>query len=72
MRSKLEQKQDEFDLMEREYKKVQEKHRETLNNEYNLQTAKEHLEASMRVMQEDIQRLNGEYEENVYIWKKER
>ncbi len=40
--------------MEREYKKLQDKHRETLNNEYALQTAKEHLEASMRLMQEDV------------------
>ena len=58
--------------MEREYKKLQEKHRETLNSEYNLQTAKEHLEASMRVMQEDIQRLSGEYEESLFRWKRER
>lgn len=54
VKNRLEQKQDEFELMEREYKKLQEKHRETLNSEYNLQTAKEHLEASMRVMQEDV------------------
>ena len=52
--SRLEQKSDEYELMEREYKKLQEKHRETLNNEYALQTAKEHLEASMRLMQEDV------------------
>ncbi len=50
LRSQLEQKHDEFELMDREYKKLQEKHRETLNNEYSLQTAKEHLEASMRLM----------------------
>jgi hypothetical protein len=49
--------------MEREYKKLQDKHRETLNNEYALQTAKEHLEASIRMMQEDVQRFNQDYEE---------
>ena len=54
LHSRLEQKSDEYELMEREYKKLQEKHRETLNNEYALQTAKEHLEASMRMMQEDV------------------
>ena len=54
LHSRLEQKSDEYELMEREYKKLQEKHRETLNNEYALQTAKEHLEASMRLMQEDV------------------
>jgi phage shock protein A len=36
VRSRLEQKVDEFELLEREYKKLQEKHRDTLNNEYNL------------------------------------
>jgi hypothetical protein len=54
LHSRLEQKSDEYELMEREYKKLQEKHRETLNNEYALQTAKEHLEASIRMMQEDV------------------
>ena len=54
LHSRLEHKSDEYELMEREYKKLQEKHRETLNNEYALQTAKEHLEASMRMMQEDV------------------
>jgi uncharacterized coiled-coil DUF342 family protein len=58
--------------MEREYKKLQDKHRDTLNNEYNLQTTKEHLEASMRVMQEDIQRMHAEFEQNVFKWKRER
>lgn len=72
MRSRLESKQDEFELLEREYKKIQDKHRDTLNNEYNLQTAKDHLEASMRVMQEDIQRISQEYEENIFRWKRER
>lgn len=72
VRGKLEQKVDEFELIEREYKKLQDKHRDTLNNEYNLQTTKEHLEASMRVMQEDIQRMNQEFEQNVFKWKRER
>lgn len=72
MRGRLESKSDEFDLIEREYKKLQEKHRDTLNNEYNLQTAKEHLEASMRLMQEQQQRINSEYEESLYRFKGER
>jgi len=36
LRGRFDSKQDEFELMEREYKKLQEKHRETLNSEYNL------------------------------------
>jgi len=72
LKAKLEAKQDEFELLEREYKKLQDKHRDTLNTEYALQTAKEHLEASMRVMQEDMQRLGAEYDEAVYTLKKEQ
>ncbi len=49
LRKILEAKTDEFDMIEREYKKLQEKHREVMNSEYNLQTAKDHLEMSVRV-----------------------
>jgi hypothetical protein len=51
VRNRLEAKCDEFEMLEKEYKKLQDKHRETMNNEYALQTAKEHLEASMLLMQ---------------------
>jgi chromosome segregation ATPase len=34
--ARLESKQDEFELLEREYKKLQDKHRDTLNSEYAL------------------------------------
>jgi hypothetical protein len=50
LRGRLEAKTDEFEMLEKEYKKLQDKHRETMNNEYALQTAKEHLEASMLMM----------------------
>ena len=54
LRGRLEAKNDEFEMLEKEYKKLQDKHRETMNSEYALQTAKEHLEASMLMMQQDI------------------
>jgi hypothetical protein len=59
-------------MVEREYKKLQEKHRETLNSEYNLRTAKEHLETSIRVLQEDFQKMNHELEESLIRAKSER
>lgn len=59
-------------MLEKEYKKLQDKHRETMNNEYALQTAKEHLEASMLMMQQDIQRVQGDYEEKVMRFNRER
>ena len=49
MKRKFESKVDEYDLLEREYHKLQEKHRDIINNEFNLQTAKDHLEASLKV-----------------------
>ena len=55
LRGRLEAKVDEFEMLEKEYKKLQDKHRETMNSEYALQTAKEHLEASMLMMQQDVQ-----------------
>ena len=57
LRGRLEAKIDEFEMLEKEYKKLQDKHRETMNSEYGLQTAKEHLEASMLMMQQDVQRI---------------
>ncbi|CDW73834.1 UNKNOWN [Stylonychia lemnae] len=72
MRKTFDQKNDEFDMIEREYKKLQERHRETMNNEFNLQTAKDHLEMSVRVSQEELQKVNQEFEESVYRWKQER
>ena len=57
LRGWLEAKVDEFEMLEKEYKKLQDKHRETMNSEYALQTAKEHLEASMLMMQQDVQRI---------------
>ena len=69
---RLEAKGDEFELVDREYKKLQERHREASNAQYNLQTAKEHLEQSVRVLQEDLQKVASEYEENAYRWKRER
>jgi len=57
LRGRLEAKVDEFEMLEKEYKKLQDKHRETMNSEYALQTAKEHLEASMLMIQQDVQRI---------------
>lgn len=49
LKTKYEAKVDENDLTEREYHKLQEKHREVANNEYKLQITREHLEESLRV-----------------------
>ena len=72
VKKNLQTKVDEFDLIEREFHKMQEKHRDVLNSEYNLQTAKEHMEASLRIAQEEVKKLNQQYEDDIGGWKKER
>ena len=71
-RQTLDRKGDECALVEREYKKLQDKHRDTLASEYSLSTAKEHLETSMRVLQDDYQRVCSEYEQQTFLYKRER
>lgn len=44
---------DECEVNDREYHKLQEKHRDLLNSEYNLATVKDHLEASLRMVSEE-------------------
>ena len=69
---KLECRNDEFDMMEREHHKLQEKHREVLQSEYNLATAKEHLEASLRVAQDEVNKFNDQWQDDVQGLKEER
>ena len=67
-----EKKKEEHELVERELRKLQERYREALQTEYQLNTAKEHLEASLRVAQEELQKYNDFTEGQASQWKKER
>lgn len=49
MRCQLERKNEDCDVFEREFRKLQDKHREALANEYKLATDRDHLEASLKV-----------------------
>lgn len=42
---------DEYDMIDKEYKRLQDKHRELLNNEAELVRVKEHLEESVKMLQ---------------------
>ena len=53
-----EKKNEEHEIIEKELRKLQEKYRESLQTEYSLNTAKDHLEASLRLAQEEVQRFN--------------
>jgi len=49
MRTNVDGKKDDTDAIDRELKKLQEKHRETIAQVHSLQTAREHLEVSVRL-----------------------
>jgi predicted nuclease with TOPRIM domain len=49
LRKRADGRSSDSDTIERELRKLQEKHRETMAMLYQLQTAKDHLEASIRV-----------------------
>ena len=59
-------------MLERELKKLQEKHRETIALVHNLQTARDHLEATLRVTHEEMNRLSAEHDEKANLWRKEQ
>ena len=63
MRTNVDGKKDDTDAIDRELKKLQEKHRETIAQVHSLQTAREHLEVSVRLAQDELLRLNMEKEE---------
>ena len=39
---------------------------------HNLQTARDHLEATVRVTQEEMNRLTAEHDEKTNLWRKEQ
>ena len=72
LRRRADGKHDDQDQVERELKKLQEKHRETIALVHNLQTARDHLEATVRVTHDEMNRLTSEHEEKANLWRKEQ
>ncbi len=72
MRRRIESKHDDSDHYSRELAKLQDKHREVLAQLHTLQTAREHLEASLRLRDEQMQRIQQEKEEQAILFRKER
>ena len=48
-RKKLILKSDQFEMLEKEYAKLQDKYREVQNHEFNLSTNKEQAEATLKI-----------------------
>ena len=53
-----EKKHEEHEIVEKELRKLQDKYREAMQNEYSLSVAKDHLEQSLKVAQEEVGRFN--------------
>jgi hypothetical protein len=47
-------KTDQFEVLEKEYSKLQEKFRDSQNQEFNLSTQKEHQDATMKIQEDQI------------------
>lgn len=52
LKKKLNLKQDQNELLEKEYAKLQDKYREVQNHEFNLNTAKEQQDATLKIQEE--------------------
>jgi len=58
--------------MERELKKVQEKYRETMGQLQMQTQTREHLEVSLRKLEQDVRISQHQYEEQAALFRKER
>ena len=54
LKKKLVVKSDQFDVLEKEYSKLQEKCRDSQNQEFNLSTQKEHQDATLKIQEDQI------------------
>ena len=65
-------KQDQNELLEKEFAKLQDKLREVQNNEFNLSTQKEHHEATAKIQEDQIAKLSMRYQEDQNQWKEDK
>lgn len=61
LKKKLIVKIDQYEVIEKEYTKLQEKYRDAQNIEFNLSTAKEHQDATVKIQEDQIQKLSCRY-----------
>ena len=71
MKRRVDGKTNESDVIERELRKLQERHREAMAQVHQMNTAREHLEASVRIAQAEIQRERAEFEQQNNLKVKE-
>eukprot|EP00347_Sterkiella_histriomuscorum_P015883 403355323 len=71
-RRQFEQKRIEQEQYESELKKLQEKYREAMSQLYSLKNDKDHLERSLQVAQQEVNRFNEGFDQEISIRNKER
>lgn len=69
LKKKLVLKTDQFDVLEKEYSKLQEKFRDSQNQEFTLSTQKEHQDATLKIQEDQIQKMTARYQEDEAQWK---
>lgn len=72
LKKKLIIKSDQYELLEKEFAKLQDKCRDVQNNEFNLSTQKEHQEATVKIQEDQIIKLTTRYQEDEAQWKEDK
>lgn len=62
-------KSDQHEILEKEYGKIQERYRDIQNVEFNLSTQKEQQEATVKIQEDQLQKLNLRYQDDENQWK---
>lgn len=72
LKKKLVLKTDQYEVLEKEFAKLQDKYRDVQNNEFNLSTQKEHQEATVKIQEDQITKLTQRYQEDEAQWKEDK
>jgi len=72
LKKKLVVRVDQHEVLEKEYQKLQEKHREAQNVEFNLSTLKEQQDATVKIQEDQIAKLTQRYQEDEKQWKTDK
>jgi chromosome segregation ATPase len=71
-KKKLILKGDQFEMLEKEFAKLQDKLRDVQNHEFNLSTAKEHQDATLKIQEDQITKITNRYQEDEHQWREDK
>ena len=72
LKKKLAAKIDQYEILEKEYQKLQEKYRDAQNNEFNLSTLKEQQDATVKIQEDQLAKLTSRYQDDEKQWKMDK